>query len=68
MYESVIDDVDEAKKLKKEIHNWLKNNIWAIIRNKKAPLPQRIRILLHSYLPKTYNALFAVYQKIKYNV
>lgn len=68
MYESVEDNKKAAMKVKKKAHTWLKNNIKTIASNQRAPKKQRIGIWLYTYFPKLYILLFALHQKIKYNI
>ena len=68
MYDNVIDNKEAALTTKKEVKGWLKKHIKSIVRDKTAPKMQRMRMSIYTFFPKTYNVLFSIYQKIKYNV
>lgn len=68
MYDKVLDDKVAIDKTKHDVSKWLKTNIMQIIRNRRAPFAQRMRMLLYTYLPRMYNFLYTVRQRLKYNV
>lgn len=68
MYEKVTDDKAAVEKQKREVKVWFQMNIKKLIRNKKAPLVQRLRMLIYAMTPSFYCRLYSFYQKMKYNV
>ncbi len=68
MYDNVYDNKETIEIIKMEVHNWFRENIGMIIRNNRAPMPQRIRMLLYTYFPKTYNLFYNAYQKMKFSL
>lgn len=68
MYESVEDNKEAAMNVKMKVHNWLKDNVKKITSNQRAPKKHRMGIYLYTYFPKLYLLMFAIHQKIKYNI
>ena len=67
MYNTVTDNKHAAQITKENAIKWLKKNIKSILHNKRASLAQRCRILLYTFFPGIYLALYHLYQKWKYN-
>ena len=68
LFENVTNNNDSLQVIKRDVNCWLKNNVKQILKNKKAPFKQRVRILIYAKHPRFYVMIYALFNKFKYNI
>lgn len=68
MLDKVVDDKETAANEKRKVGKWFHENINQILLDSRAPLLQRLRMVICTYFPQFYLLIYSLQQKIKYNV